>query len=834
MLSPIMKKAFPPANLCYSALAMVIEAWQGCEGVFEDLALLLTQCGEFLERLSYYIKTEMDAKLTRVACQHLSFFVEICDRALVLRKKHSRIKIIMKQLFLKDSDIQNALVKMANLYSKELGLVTAQTFRLTHETVTNSKDNLNLTQKANIKLDSLVDDRNQQKRKTDVQKWKSMILKTLEFDQSTIDREAEGHVDDWEIAWQNHKTKIIEGSGDWISENLLFRSWVRGSDSASPILGIEGRDGSGKTLVASSIIMNLRKLRGAESSASRSVVAYYFLEPKSKVISDKDNVANSVSRSLLYQLAKADVPFLKSAAGICEKAEFFRNSTDMWKQLLFENEDRDKMDSTMFVVIDGLAESVDALTETFRRISAHPYRHRTRVLLTGQESLFDHLSKMEGIEIDRIKLGKSNIKDIEVYINRRMDHMETLKDCKNSDVSETRAKIMEALKESTDGDYYKLGQDLDNLAEFDEIEEIEAYLEKVGKTRPEHMLALIEKLNQERTPKEIAEINEIILWINNGRVWLTVPQMEAALAFRTGKLVSRSLGSIESKIGTKYSIFRIDDDDTICYDAGDISGMIPVKKRNASHDEGHDGTREILPAEINMISHYLNTVCPPDVYAKFNFDQFFKMKMVRKSNHICSDPDNAHITLALRCMSCLTEQRTSKTKELHGYSKSNIHGHLEATDLSLADRDLKTEAGLLLAKLFTDDYCSDSLLKALWTRVPEGIPFTALNIPVSWRSWVLCEDGVNVMDRWLKDSAVLEKIKDVAWVKAFKSAEVDRHKVLLETASRGAAGRLFRSEATKRGMIFEFLFLSGVLNKVNFQFPTPATGQTRHCIASCK
>ncbi len=799
---------------------MVIDAWQGCEGVFEDLALLLTQCTESLERLSYYIQTEMDAKLTRVACQQLSFFVEICDRILALRRRYSKIKVVMKQLFLKDHDIQDALGRMGNLYRKELGLVAAQTFRLGHETAAISKDNLHQTQNANTKLDSLVDDKNQQKRNKEMQRSRAIIMKALEFEQSIIDK-SEDYIEPWEKAWQNHKTKIFEGSGDWIPEDPQFRSWVEGSGSAKPILGVEGGDGAGKTLVASNIIMHLRKLKGSESSSSRSVVAYHFLESNSKGVLDKDDITNSVSRSLLWQLAKADRPFRKSATDICEKAEFFRNPLDMWKQLLFENEDRDSMDSTFFIVIDGLSTINDTLVEIVKRIFASPDRHRTRLLLAGQESVFEQLNKAEGIDIERIELGKSNIRDIELYINTRMDRMETLKDPKNPDVSEVRGKIMHALKESTDGGYYKLGRDLDNLARFDEIEEIDEYLKDVGKTRPEHIKALIEKLNEERTPKEIAEINEIILWINNGFTWLNVNEMEAALAFRTGKIVSKSLGSLESKIRTKYTIFAIIGSNVVAYGAGDISAMIPLKKRNASGNDDHNESNQILQAEVNMVKHYLSTVCPPDVYAKFSFDQFFEMKMVRKINHICSDPDNAHISLALRCLMCLTEQRTSKTVEFNWYARHYIYNHLNATDLSLADRDLKAEVGLLLAKLFTDGYSSDSLFQAVWYGDPEIQLSPTADIPERWNDWVFCDNGVNEIGKWLQDSAVNEKIKEIAWVEAFKGAGANRHKILLEVATRRAATRLFRQEALKPSIVSDFLFLFGFLNKVVPQEPHP-------------
>ena len=199
-----------------------------------------------------------------------------------------------------------------------------------------------------------------------------------------------------------------------------------------------------------------------------------------------------------------------------------------------------------------------------------------------------------------------------------------------------------------------------------------------------------------------------------------------------------------------------------CHDCGggatrNEKGEIPERKRGADDSDGHEGVGAIHPAEINLVKHYLSTVCPGDVYEKFGFEEFFKIKMVRKTHRICKDPDNAHITLALRCLTCLTEPRTSKTEKLHAYAKSWLQVHLESTDLSLADRELKTEAGVLLEKLFSDEYASNSLLKLLWDwqMNPETSSLLAEDTPLSWKRWVFSDSGVNVIDKWLKDSAAL-------------------------------------------------------------------------------
>lgn len=96
-------KAFGPSELCFNALNFVIQAWQGYQGIFEELAGLLEKCAEYLGRLEYHVHAGMDAKLSKVACQHLLLFVEICDRTVKLRSRRRKLLAVVKILFLQDN-----------------------------------------------------------------------------------------------------------------------------------------------------------------------------------------------------------------------------------------------------------------------------------------------------------------------------------------------------------------------------------------------------------------------------------------------------------------------------------------------------------------------------------------------------------------------------------------------------------------------------------------------------------------------------------------------------------------------------------------------------------
>ncbi|KAI1750250.1 hypothetical protein F4782DRAFT_509799 [Xylaria castorea] len=805
---------FQPANACYNALTFVIKAWRGYQGMFESLMELLEQCVEFLDRLTYYAESRMDAKLTKVACRHLQLFVEVCDRALRLSHKRSKLMAFTKQLFLIDDGVKDLLTQMKNLVGEEHRLVSAQTFKSSNEAAANSRNNLTLATKADTKLDVLMNDKNEQRRAEETRNWKEALISTLDFEPSEVNsstQEPKEPKEQWRDIWRKHR-EVVDGTGDWISKHQSFKSWIRGTSSS--ILGIEGGDGTGKTLLAANIIMLLQKPNAIDELNSKSAVAYYFIETDSKATVDKTDIGYSMSKSLLWQLAKEDKAFLRSVAHICEKTKSFKNHQDMWMQLLLENDDRVNKDTVFFIVIDGLGDDIAILAQLLEKLSNDSTRHRIRVLLTGHPSTFKILGSMESVEFDKIAIEGSNAQDVELYIRARLDKMDMLKDHDRPDISEMRDRIFNTLKTKT-VDYFKLGSVLDNIAQSSgDIGEINGYLDMAGQTGHHQLMKEIEQLNRTRSQKEIDEINEIIRWINSSRTWQDPREMEAVLALRTSNESGQqtSLLSLRSKISTKYSLFSIIDG-YVDYKLPEWKESIPHKKRERSADGSSGDYDEIHPAEINMLKHYLSNICPKDVYNKFGFDDFFNHKLTRKGSYICQDPDNADIILALRCLTCLVEQRTDATKRMHSYAHNNLYSHLKRTDLSLADRELRAEVGEKLVTLFTTRYGIESFLYLDPVSDMQESIYSLESIPENWDPWLVSEDGVDLLSVWFKDSAVIERVKDNDFVVAYKAADANRHDLLFALGLEQAASRLFREESSKRQSLDAFTLIVSFLQK---------------------
>ncbi|CAJ2506717.1 Uu.00g079030.m01.CDS01 [Anthostomella pinea] len=726
---------------------------------WRDCEGIFNTLGELLEKCTYF--------LDRLSCYRGAMDQKLTRVACLNLRLF--VKILEQTLEMKkkrhwDDGVSDLLTEMKTLSERELGYVAALTFKSSNEAASHSRDILAVALKQEPKIDSLA------------------VEKILELEPAVISDNP------WEKTWQRHKVQLIEGSGDWLDDHALFASWVKGSDQVKPILGLQGKTGA--------------EASKALPPGPRWRTTFLSLTPK--VSPDKRDAVDVLSKSLLWQLWEADEPFLKSMADVGEKSGVFENHVDMWTQLLFENDDRSSIDITFFLVIDGLGKNVKDLTK-----------------LLHMET-FKLVDQVEGIQYDKITLGETNKKDIELYINQRMNHIETLMDEKNAHV---RQEIIKALTESTDGDYYEIGSALDKISKTDDPATINEYLKDAGKQRPELIDAQIENLNQTLDAKGTGEINEMILWVDYSYEWQNLGEMEAMLVLRTDKASSAGLLSLESKIRLKkYSLFSVDNQGLIDYTVTEIREQIPDRKA-ALDDTYNGGVKEILPAEVNLVKHYLSTVCPADVYEKFGFDEFFDRKMIRRANSIWRDRDNAHITIALRCMACIEEPRTEKTEKLQRYAVDQLCYHLRDTVLPLADRTLKRKASAMLARLFTDEYAVESLFRlssATEDAELDSLDYGTDMIPESFHCWVMSNQGAQIVGTWFKDAAVIQGIEDTPFVASLNSAGEDRHKVLFDLASRKAATCLFRVEAGRHEMLRAFIFLAGFLTKAGeFRFQGP-------------
>ncbi|KAL2868600.1 uncharacterized protein BJX67DRAFT_371292 [Aspergillus lucknowensis] len=804
-------EVFGPSELCFNALSMVIQAWQGYQGVFESLATLLEKCGQYMSRLEYYIRGGLDAKLAKVACQHLQLFVEICDRAIKLRRsKRRKLIVFTKLLFLNDNEIADLLEKMDGLVDEEGRLVAAQTFSFASEAAVSTRENLAISKAVNSKLDMLIANRSDSLKESDTKRRKEKILQTLAFDGNKLDQDKREPDPYWQRIYYNYRKYVVPGTGEWIFSAPEFKSWEKGSDDSPSILAIEGTEGSGKSYLTSTIIRRLRNRSSVESTDSRTLLAFYFVEGDSKEELKRTNHLDVIAKSLIWQFVQADASYMKSVANICDQNKDM-DPHELPGRLLFNNKVLGQtIDANFFIVIDGLNDIVgDTLVAFLQNALSGSASHRKiRILLTGRPRAFEQISTNTGIAYKTIHISERNRLDIEMYIESRMDGIEALRNKKRFGVPGLRKKISESLRDKTAGDYFRVNTILKRISNLDYVNDIDQVLENAGRERSQQIQAEIESLNNTRNPKEIAEINEIILWILYGREWLRPRQMAAVLYTKSGEL---SLLTLEAKLQIKYTLFEVDSDGDIDFRSYEMVELIP--EGNQPSDEGlRENSKVVLPEEVDIVRHFLRTVCPPKLYQKFDFESVFEQKLRHTGGYIYrDDKDTAEAKLGVTCLSILTEQRDERREILRPYAVNYFHQHLAAVDLSLVDRRWKREVGPLLLKLFTDDASTDALL---WTEDPEDASNFAWTVRAAWLEG---NGAITEVVRWLRESvATIDISGDSArsWVSGLTNSSSPERELLRPLAKRMVIHWL-REQTPQALAVHAFMFILGALKKIN-------------------
>ncbi|KXJ97314.1 hypothetical protein Micbo1qcDRAFT_230007 [Microdochium bolleyi] len=867
MIAEGASEVFGPSQMCFNALTFVLASWSAYAGLASNLTELLEKCAEFLERLTYY-KDEMDAKLACLACQNLRLFVEICSRIIALRKRHARLFAFTKQLFLNDNSIQDVLDMMSRLNAKESLLVNAQTWRI--------------VQDSSGKLNVLLEGQRKQRRDEEMKEWRRTIVARLGFPESSLGSNREP-LPLWRNAYDRRKNGLVEGTGDWIAKNAQFVDWLSSEDPRHYMLVIQGDSNSGKTSLLANILRNVLT-SDQPGPTSRAVCAYYFPEADRRKEDDEGGtILEVISRTLLFQIGTAYEAMTKRFISILESRADFQNVRDQWQRLFNDSRERLSPDSTFYLFLDGVDEHISEIIPLLQTLSAVTDNKKIRILLNARpETVSNYLLRSPGLDFATIPIREFNDDDVTKYIIHHMDNNLPITRAPQDrpGVNSWRATILSALKRACKGDFIKLNNSLKELSVVDLVDDIMAILEKAGQTRDDLIRAEIRRLNEMRTPAEISEINEIIYWIEDGRQWFSADQLEALLSikYRRARGISGSVSprpfndsrfvpspkvytqspklsafgagqglgiaspvdepsrssspirSVQPKFGIsllpfsqrlaeKYGLFRIGDAGNIDWKSSEYVALVPKHDglpTNATEQRG-----QVIQAEVDIVRHFLSTVCPPDLYDRFEFERFFEEKSGGSRECVHFDKSNSDLRIAITCLTILTEPEMKLEVDLRYYAIWWLLDHMKATDLSRAHRELKASAGALLFKFFTSDSAIDMFFWPVDLNVSmetwkNGEGMTLRDGRAEWL-YPLHNHGMDEVSRWFRDSYVSSAITTSTgeeFVSAVRNAEPkDLHKIVLAPVARRMAEHIYRGRAsfTKRQILAGHWVIRGFL-----------------------
>lgn len=152
-----------------------------------------------------------------------------------------------------------------------------------------------------------------------------------------------------DIDYIHFRDQWVEGTNEWILEEKNYLNWVNASEETTRILWLNGRAGTGKSVLSSFIINSLLE-QGA-------CCQYFFI----RFGDQKKRTLSFILRSVAYQLAQSVHDFSEKVAKLAEEGIDFENVNPriiwecIFKSILFRME----IQKPIYWIIDGLDEAAE-------------------------------------------------------------------------------------------------------------------------------------------------------------------------------------------------------------------------------------------------------------------------------------------------------------------------------------------------------------------------------------------------------------------------------------------------------------------------------------------
>lgn len=270
-----------------------------------------------------------------------------------------------------------------------------------------------------------------------------------------LDKEVLGKIQD------KHKfltEQMLEGTGNWIKEEPLYKGWI---NEEKFILWIFGGPGAGKSFLSSKIVSHLLDLYVQDPDhAVRISVGYFYIKENDERLRS----VNAILKSVALQIANHNPVYKKHVVNVCESSDRIGTAKSTWKNLFLDFfGSQQNADNAAFVVIDGLDEAPKAEREILLELlrSLEDYRSlrsskrlRLNFVIVGRPELRDTIANIWESHTVFIEVSAAkNRADIEGYINIGIPKVRALK---NKRIplevrKQLRADIVNKLKEGANG-----------------------------------------------------------------------------------------------------------------------------------------------------------------------------------------------------------------------------------------------------------------------------------------------------------------------------------------------------------------------------------------------
>ncbi|KAL5586192.1 hypothetical protein FOBRF1_016062 [Fusarium oxysporum] len=672
---------FQPATVVFNAMSILLEAPKKIrefhEAIDEVFAVVAPSLSQFriYERIEQFRKIDTD--LTRAIHITMISLVDICALVITLQdpnSKWSKFKSNVKKALLDDdSGLSIELRKFRQAIHGQQSIEATLTLEVALESrhevsiiLTKVFETGKWTEEIASKITTLQQAETKRAQDTTKKANLSKIKEKLGIDEKELETNRE--------MFKRLCDSRVENSGSWLDDEEAYTSWADADAAkARPLLLLLGEKNTGRSTTVSTIVQKLKaRYKTPTERSSRVLLAWYFFPSLSDKADKGDPTpARTALKHIALQLAEQDMALAKSIASICEEKDNGTYFTDvscesLWKDLKLGQPRGDTMYYFIFDGVEKLSKMhadagtqfFDVLKEASHSSATESEGSRIRLLVSGSG---DAIKVLGGFESPTINIAKSNGSDIESYIKREMRKYDIFQGNDSKDEA-SRKKINDKLLEMAGGSFFKVQ-------------------EAISKN-------VVAELQEQLSPQNIEEINELLIWVVYGFEWLSVDQLEAALFLRFG---STPLQKLAKKLQGKYSrLFEVDGQViTVRRDLLSLVIKDPKQLRSLDDDTPRiTATITITKGDITTVQNFLWALFQKSVVEKFEFEPLAGQITQTKSEIRVNDSD-AHLAIVMQAISFLIKKPDARTESLGRYLVWDLPIHLK--ELNNPERDHKVD-----------------------------------------------------------------------------------------------------------------------------------------------
>ncbi|KAL4745639.1 hypothetical protein BDW72DRAFT_198463 [Aspergillus terricola var. indicus] len=556
---------FGPAGLCFNALSFLLDIPRTVHEFHGEINAIFAEVGPALAQFRIYQRmeenTSVDEALRASIDQVMSSFVDICANCINIHRegRWRSFKRSAKRILLDEGSVRDELNNFKKLTQEQLNVQATLTLEVALETnqgVAFIKSSVTEIDTATKGIKTDVSGLVEAEHKRGLNDARKRSLKTIREKLAQEEEETANVIDARDKMWKNS----VKGSGKWLNNIEEYKQWLDRSSTADSLLVLTGDPGTGKSFLVSAIAQDV-KSRNSATKAERGLLGYYSFSISNKADSDRNRLETAI-KSICTQMAEQDAVYARHVAGVCAESgkdkNYFKDAAcqTLWTALGIGTPVRNAMHYILLDSVDILsAEELKRLVETVEQRpvpSEEEKSNPVRILVSCERSGLQE-EWINSASAKCIDITQYNAEDISAFIAEDLKRADLFQG-QDQDSQRRRKMVGDRLLKRSNNCYTTVQQDLGKIkaivASSGTEEELNRVLQESSTDPKAVVRSELETLESVLNPRELEEVNELLIWTIAGSKFFDIDELASALYLRFKAV---SLQPLAQKIAGKYS-----------------------------------------------------------------------------------------------------------------------------------------------------------------------------------------------------------------------------------------------------------------------------------------